>query len=129
MIRQFNTLWGSMEFIALLKKCSCSRLAIQGGLDATTFNKSKRRTKYGQPHWMSVGTLISTLEGAQMTILDFAVIYQMLYMVQPKIEPDQMRDIMLEIRTNLQTHIDRLNAAGMAGSTTGQGTITPGEGF
>jgi len=107
----FDTMWGSLDFIARLKKCSCSRLAINGGLDPTAFNKSKRRTKYGQEHWMSFGSLVNTLQGTDMTMIDFAVIYQILQMSHSAIETERMREIMSEIGAIIQKHIDNLNSA------------------
>jgi len=107
----FEAMWASLDYIARLKKCSCSRLAINGGLDPTAFNKSKRRTKYGQEHWMSFGSLVNTLRGTDMTMIDFAVIYQILQMSQKSIETEQMKEIMSEIGTIMQKHIDSLNSA------------------
>jgi len=110
MLSSFDAMWDSLDFIAKLQKSSCSRLAINGGLDPTAFNKSKRRTKYGQEHWMSFGSLVNTLQGTNMTMIDFAVIYQMLQMAQCKIETECMQKIMAEVDAVMQKHIAEVNA-------------------
>ncbi len=107
----FDAMWGSLDFIAKLQQCSCSRLAVNGGLDPTTFNKSKRRTKYGQEHWMSFGSLVNTLRGTNMTLIDFAVIYHILQMSQVTIQTEQMQKIMTEVDAIMRKHIDALNSA------------------
>ena len=38
-------MWCSMDYLAKKMKLSCSGLAVRGGLNATTFNKSKRASK------------------------------------------------------------------------------------
>lgn len=99
--------WNSIEFIAVLRKCSCSRLAINGGMDATTFNKSKRYSKYGQTRWLSVGSLIRTLSGAGMTLLDFAVVYHVLCRCPKFSHPDQMKRIIQDVNSALQSSLAR----------------------
>ena len=54
MQKQNAAMWKSMDYLAQKMKISCSRLAKNGGLDATTFNKSKRKSKYGQLRWLSM---------------------------------------------------------------------------
>ncbi|MDE5616078.1 MAG: hypothetical protein K2I81_04585 [Alphaproteobacteria bacterium] len=105
----FETMWSSIDFIAKIKKSSCSRLAINGRLDPTTFNKSKRYTKYGQEHWLSFGSIVSTLHGTNMTMVDFAVIYQILHMFPRFSEPEQMQEIINDIKNRLQSHMDTIS--------------------
>ena len=109
MLKHFKTLWNSLEFVAAIQKCSCSKLAVNGTLDSTIFNKSKRYSKYGQPRWISFGTLVQTLNGNEMSMLDFAVIYEILYIVQTNIDPQVMQKIMSDVDTLLKHHIDKLN--------------------
>jgi len=108
---QFNAMWLGIEFIAKLKKCSCSRLAINGGLDATLFNKSKRYTKYGQEHWMSFGSLINVLQGVDMSLVEFAIIYQVLYNYPAFSNSDEIKEIIDDMNARLQAHIDKLKTA------------------
>ena len=64
-------LWQAIENLAESKKMSCSGLAKFAGLDATTFNKSKRFSKYGQPRWPSTYSLAKVLNATGITITDF----------------------------------------------------------
>lgn len=71
-------MWRSMDYLAKKMKLSCSGLAISGGLDATTFNKSKRASKYGQPRWLSMETIFKILKSSHTSIIEYAAILQML---------------------------------------------------
>lgn len=71
-------MWCSMDYLAKKMKLSCSGLAISGGLDATTFNKSKRASKYGQPRWLSMETIFKILKSSHTSIIEYATILQML---------------------------------------------------
>lgn len=71
-------MWRSMDYLAKKMKLSCSGLAISGGLDATTFNKSKRASKYGQPRWLSMETIFKMLKSSHTSIIEYATILQML---------------------------------------------------
>jgi len=53
--------WDAIESFAAAKQLSCSGLAKKGGLDPTTFNKSKRWSKFGQPRWPSMGSISKIL--------------------------------------------------------------------
>ncbi|HOY47062.1 MAG: helix-turn-helix transcriptional regulator [Alphaproteobacteria bacterium] len=46
-------IWMAIENFAVEHKMSCSGLAKNSGLDPTTFNRSKRWSKEGQPRWPS----------------------------------------------------------------------------
>lgn len=112
MQNHFTTLWSSLEFVAKIKGCSCSRLAIQGGLNSTTFNKSKRTSSYNQQHWISVNSLIKVLNGANMSMLDFAIIYHIIYTTQTNPKQEYVQNAIGDINTLLQQHIDGIKQAG-----------------
>lgn len=71
-------MWCSMDYLAKKMKLSCSGLAVRGGLDATTFNKSKRASKYGQPRWLSMETIFKILKSSHTSVMENAAILQML---------------------------------------------------
>ncbi|MCL1902424.1 MAG: hypothetical protein FWG18_02220 [Alphaproteobacteria bacterium] len=60
--------WNAIEQFAAERKLSCSGLAKSGGLDPTTFNRSKRWSKAGQERWPSTHSIskILTATGAEM---------------------------------------------------------------
>ena len=64
-------LWDAIVKLAARNNMSCSGLAKFAGLDATTFNKSKRFSKYGQPRWPSTYSLAKVLNATGITISDF----------------------------------------------------------
>ena len=64
-------LWRTIVRLAAEQKMSCSGLARFAGLDATTFNKSKRFSKYGQPRWPSTYSLAKVLNATGLTMSDF----------------------------------------------------------
>lgn len=100
--------WHCIDFVGVLRKCSSSRLARNGGMDATAFNKSKRISKYGQTRWLSFGSLIRMLAGANMTLLEFAVVYHVLR-ANPKFSsPDQMLRIIKDVNRALQRSLESL---------------------
>ena len=49
--------WRAIENFAMERNMSCSGLAKCSGLDPTTFNKSKRWSKQGQPRWPSTNSI------------------------------------------------------------------------
>ena len=53
--------WFAIDSFAKDHNVSCSGLAKRSGLDATTFNKSKRWSKYGQPRWPSTNSIGASL--------------------------------------------------------------------
>lgn len=67
-----NDLWRAIDDMADYKHMSCSKMARSGGLDATTFNKSKRYGKYGKPRWMSIKSLVKVLNSFGAKMGDFA---------------------------------------------------------
>lgn len=64
-------LWDGIMNLAKSLNMSCSGLACFAGLNATTFNKSKRVNKNGLPRWPSTHSLVRVLNAANMTLCDF----------------------------------------------------------
>lgn len=64
-------LWNAIDMVAARMKISVSALAKACGLDATSFNKSKRVTKYGQLRWPSGSTIAKVIEISGMTDKEF----------------------------------------------------------
>jgi len=64
-------LWRAIVKLAASRNMSCSGLAKFSGLDATTFNKSKRFSKYGQPRWPSTYSLAKVLNATGITMSEF----------------------------------------------------------
>ena len=65
-------LWNAIEILARKNNMTCSGLARASGLDPTTFNKSKRASKYGQPRWLSMETISKVLSATNTTADQFA---------------------------------------------------------
>ena len=63
--------WQAIDKFAFQQNMSCSGLAKLSGLDATTFNKSKRWSKYGQPRWPSTSSIAKILNSTGKTLDDF----------------------------------------------------------
>ena len=66
-----DDLWLAIVKLAASRTMSCSGLAKFAGLDATTFNKSKRFSKYGQPRWPSTYSLAKVLNATGITMSEF----------------------------------------------------------
>ena len=66
-----NDIWDAIEQFAATKKMSCSGLAKCGGLDPTTFNRSKRWSKEGQPRWPSTQSIAKILSATGASFDDF----------------------------------------------------------
>ena len=64
-------IWQAIDNFASKQKMSCSKLAKISGMDATTFNKSKRWSKYGQPRWPSTSSIAKILNSTGKTVVDF----------------------------------------------------------
>ena len=73
MISQVDV-WNAIDELAANQKTSPSRMAINSGLDATIFNKSKRNDKYGKPRYPSFRTVLKVLEALKMTMTEFGKI-------------------------------------------------------
>lgn len=66
-----NEVWTAIDKFAKVHNMSCSGLARFSGLDPTTFNRSKRHSKYGQPRWPSTNSIAKILEATGSDINDF----------------------------------------------------------
>jgi phage repressor protein C with HTH and peptisase S24 domain len=64
-------IWKAIERFATEHKMSCSGLAKCSGMDATTFNKSKRWSKEGKPRWPSTRSLSKILSSTGVQIEEF----------------------------------------------------------
>jgi phage repressor protein C with HTH and peptisase S24 domain len=64
-------IWIAIESFARSVGMSCSGLARHSGLDATTFNKSKRWSSDGKPRWPSTQSIAKILEVTGKNIEDF----------------------------------------------------------
>ncbi len=64
-------IWLAIDRFAVKHNMSCSGLAKFSGLDATTFNKSKRWSKYGQPRWPSTGSISKILSATGESLENF----------------------------------------------------------
>lgn len=63
--------WGAIEQFAVDQNMTCSGLARRSGLDPTTFNRSKRWSREGQPRWPSTQSISKILNATGKTIDDF----------------------------------------------------------
>ena len=68
------TVWAAIDDIAFNKNMTRSGLARFCGLDATTFNNSKRFESTGQPRWPSMFTLSKVLNATQTSMSQFGQI-------------------------------------------------------
>lgn len=66
-----DEIWNAIEQFAAERKMSCSGLAKTGGLDPTTFNRSKRWSRFGQPRWPSTSSIAKILAATNSDIDDF----------------------------------------------------------
>ena len=64
-------IWDAIEKFAMAQHLTCSGLARRGGLDPTTFNRSKRWSKEGQPRWPSTQSIAKVLSATGRDIDDF----------------------------------------------------------
>ena len=64
--------WRAIERFAMALGMSCSGLARCSGLDPTTFNRSKRWSREGQPRWPSTNSISKILASTGASIQDFA---------------------------------------------------------
>jgi phage repressor protein C with HTH and peptisase S24 domain len=67
-----SEIWGALDRLATKQSISPSRLARDAGLDATSFNKSKRITSSGKPRWPSTESISKVLKTVGMDFEDFA---------------------------------------------------------
>lgn len=64
-------IWNAIELFAREHGLSCSGLAKLSGLDPTAFNKSKRFSKYKQPHWPSMCSISKIIAATNASPEDF----------------------------------------------------------
>lgn len=64
-------IWSAIDAIAARYNLSASALARKAGLDATTFNKSKRQTGDGRLRWPSTESIAKVLEATGATLDEF----------------------------------------------------------
>ncbi|MBK1668408.1 DNA-binding protein [Rhodovibrio sodomensis] len=64
-------IWRAIDRLAEAHGLSASGLARRAGLDATTFNKSKRMTAQGKPRWPSTESLAKVLRATNTSLADF----------------------------------------------------------
>ncbi|MDW2994679.1 MAG: hypothetical protein R8N24_01465 [Alphaproteobacteria bacterium] len=69
-----DTIWTAIDKMAERQNISASRLAIISGLNATTFNKSKRYDAYGKSRYPSFSTIAKVLNTSKMTMTEFGKI-------------------------------------------------------
>ena len=67
-----SEVWDGIKKLAQSVNLSCSGLARLSGLDATTFNKSRRKSKYGQDRWPTMLTLSRILDSTGISLSEFA---------------------------------------------------------
>ena len=63
--------WAAIDALASRHGLHTSRLARKAGLDATSFNKSKRVSRKGREHWPSTESISKILEVTGTTLRDF----------------------------------------------------------
>ena len=67
-----DEIWDGIKNLAQSMNLSCSGLARVSGLDSTTFNKSRHKTRYGQNRWPTTLTISRIMDAAGITLADFA---------------------------------------------------------
>ncbi len=71
---QHNALWAAIDALAARAGMTASGLARASGLDATTFNKSKRVSADGRPRWPSTESVVLALQATGATFDEFAAL-------------------------------------------------------
>ncbi len=66
-----SNIWAAIDTVAAKMGITCSCLAKLCGMNPTAFNKSKRVSKYGKPHWPSVSTISKITSVAHITPEEF----------------------------------------------------------
>jgi phage repressor protein C with HTH and peptisase S24 domain len=66
-----ESLWHAIDHLAQSIGTSTSGLAKRAGLDATSFNKSKRFGADGKPRWPSTESIARVLAATELTMLEF----------------------------------------------------------
>ncbi|MCL2629398.1 MAG: hypothetical protein FWD33_01765 [Alphaproteobacteria bacterium] len=68
--------WRIMEIIAERNGKTLSGLSKMSGLDATTFNPSKRITRHKKPRWPTIRTVYKILQATNTDLDEFAEIWR-----------------------------------------------------
>ena len=66
-----SQIWAAVDGLAARYGLSPSALARKAGLDATTFNKSKRQTADGRLHWPSTESIAKILDATNASLDEF----------------------------------------------------------
>ena len=74
--------WRAIDIVAREHGLTSSALARKAGLDATTFNRSKRGGLHGDGRWPSTSSIALVLEATDMTLGEFARLVE-----QPDMHP------------------------------------------
>ncbi len=64
-------IWRTIDAVADKNNITPSRMAINCGLDSTTFNKSKRLDNYGKTRWPSSETIAKILNRHNLSMTEF----------------------------------------------------------
>jgi phage repressor protein C with HTH and peptisase S24 domain len=67
-------IWRAIDRLAEAHGLSASGLARRAGLDATTFNRSKRMTAQGKPRWPSTESVAKILRATNSSLADFVAL-------------------------------------------------------
>ena len=67
-------IWRAIDRLAAAHGLSASALARRAGLDATTFNKSKRMTAQGKPRWPSTESVAKILRATNTSLAEFVAL-------------------------------------------------------
>lgn len=67
-------IWSALDALAAHYNLTASALAKKAGLDATTFNKSKRTTPDGRQRWPNTESLAKVLEATGATLEEFLIL-------------------------------------------------------
>jgi phage repressor protein C with HTH and peptisase S24 domain len=71
---QHGQIWRAIDALAARRGMTASGLARAAGLDATTFNKSKRAGPDGKPRWPSTESVALALAAAETSFDEFAAL-------------------------------------------------------
>ena len=67
-----SQIWQAIDRLAEANGMSASGLARAAGLDATAFNKSKRKTPNGKPRWPTTESVAKCLDATRTSLNEFA---------------------------------------------------------
>lgn len=73
---QYDQVWNAVDKLAKMQGLSASGLAKKAGLDATTFNKSKRIRPDGKKRWPSLDSINKIMEVSGITFEQFYCLFE-----------------------------------------------------